>query len=118
MEEHHESIQDIIEAGIVQQEMLEGSDRQMEEVGYNMETLANEGPSETGPCAGCGKPTKSHVVVTDGDGWWELKEENTLSGVEPGSEIRFGTVCHSCFIDMDDDWKPSYQGTVVSGVFG
>ena len=87
-----------------------------ERVRINPEKLARTGPKELAPCGGCGKKTKSHVLVNTGSGWEELELPDPLDHVEVGVEVKFIVVCHSCFADMGDQWEPEHKGSLFSAV--
>lgn len=81
-------------------------------------TIAKHGLTDTTPCAGCGKQTRSHFIANSGKGWEEIDRENQLNGLPAGTEVRFTVVCHGCFTDMDDEWEPrtdaesTFRGTI------
>lgn len=67
----------------------------------DVDKLARSGPSETAPCARCESPTRSHVLLYNGEEWDELARRDPLEDVEAGTRVRFLIVCHSCLEELD-----------------
>ena len=71
-----------------------------------LEKLARSGTDEPAPCCDCGKPTTSHVVVNYGSGWEEISEDVQEELLDITVSSKLAVICHTCFIDMDEDWEP------------
>ena len=74
-------------------------------VQFDVHDLAERGAPDAGPCALCGKRTRSHVLA-DVDGTIhrldarDVNVDELLDGLG-GAEIGFDVICHNCFDDVD-----------------
>jgi hypothetical protein len=66
----------------------------------DLEALADRGPSSTLPCATCGSPTRSHVLVEDTQAWREFDDPAVLDDVDGETTVLFAVVCHTCRGDL------------------
>lgn len=65
----------------------------------DLDRLAN-GSVPSSPCAGCNKPTQSHVLIHTGDEWRLFDERSIVDELPAATTVRFAIACHSCVTDL------------------